>query len=375
MKRHLVAVAMLCTMIAVTGCGSGGDGDSERSNPAPAPPAGMPAIQVLPATYDFGKVTASNSPAPLEVTIQNNGTAALQVSTISFGVPSDPSFTLGLNGGSKPCGPGSPTLAAADSCTFQVGFQPAGTGSFAANVRISSNDRSFPLVGLPIAGTSEPVATLSVRINQLETACPLNETTAYVSVTDQGGFPVPGLQSSNFSVTEGNVGLPITSAVAIDVVYKRIAIAAAMDYSGSLTDQAVAFADMKNGFSSLFSSLRANDIGEIVKFASEIEVVQPFTSDKAALLAAISAPFGGGNTRLYDAVFQAVDDTAIANVDYRRAVIVGTDGKDEGPTPGVVFSNHSLTEVINNAKNKKVPIFTIGLGASINRDGSGADGH
>ena len=82
-----------------------------------------------------------------------------------------------------------------------------------------------------------------------------NEATAYVSVTDQGGFPVPGLQSSNFSVTEGNVGrLPITSFVSVDVVYKRIAIAAAMDYSGSLTDQAVAFADMKNGFSSLFSS-------------------------------------------------------------------------------------------------------------------------
>ena len=67
-------------------------------------------------------------------------------------------------------------------------------------------------------------------------------------------------------------------------------------------------------------------------------------------------------------MFQAVDDTAIANADYRRAVIVGTDGKDEGPTPGVAISNHSLTEVINNAKNKKVPIFTIGLGASINRD-------
>jgi Ca-activated chloride channel family protein len=365
MKKYSLAVAMLFMVIAVTGCGGGGDGDSGGSTPAP--PVARPAIQVLPATYDFGKVTASNSPAPLEVTIKNNGTAALNVSTISFGVPSDSSFTLGLNGGSKPCGSGSPTVAVADSCTFQVRFQPAGTGSFAANLQISSDDRSSPLIGLSIAGTSEPVAALSVRINQLETACPTNEATAYVSVTDQGGYPVPGLQLSNFSITEENVSLFIKSFSSVDVVYKPIAIAAVMDYSGSLTDQPVAIADMKNGFSSLFSSVRANDIGEIVKFGSEFEVVQPFTSDKAALLAAISAPFDkGSNTRLYDAVFQAVDDTAV-NANYRRAVIVATDGEDAGPTAGVPFSNRSLVEVINNAVNKKVPIFTIGLGASVNR--------
>ncbi len=208
---------------------------------------------------------------------------------------------------------------------------------------------------------------MSVRINQLETACPTNEATAYVSVTDQGGYPVPGLQLSNFSVTEENVGLFIKSFSSVDAVYKPIAIAAVMDYSGSLTDQSVAIADMKKGFSRLFSSVRASDIGEIVKFGSEFEVVQPFTSDKAALLAAISAPFDKGrNTRLYDAVFQAVDDTAM-NANYRRAVIVATDGEDAGPTAGVPYSNRSLVEVINNAVNKKVPIFTIGLGASINR--------
>ena len=364
-KKHLVRVAMLFVMIAVTACGGGG-GDSGGATPAP--PVGSPAIGVLPATYDFGKVTAGNNPAPLEVTIRNSGTAALRVSTISFGAPSDPSFTLGLNGGSRPCGSASPTLAAADSCTFHVRFQPAASGSFAANVQISSDDRNLPSTGISITGTSEAVTALSLRINQLETACPSNQATAYVSVTDQGGYPVPGLLLSNFSVTEGTAPLTITSSSSVDVVYKSIAIAAVMDYSGSLTDQTVAFADMKNGFSSLISSLRANDIGEIVKFDSEIEVVQPFTADKAALLTAISAPFDKGrSTKLYDAVFQAVDDAAV-HANYRRAVIVATDGRDEGgPISGVPFSTHSLTQVITNAIDKKVPIFTIGIGASINR--------
>ena len=365
-NKHLVGIAMLFVMIAVTACGGGGGSSGSTT---PAPPAGSPAIGVLPATYDFGRVTAGNSPAPLEVTIRNSGSAALRVSAISFGVPSDPSFTLGLNGGSRPCGSASPTVAATDSCTFHVRFQPAANGSFAANVQISSDDRSVPLTTLSIAGTSESVTALSVRINQLETACPTNEATAYVSVTDQGGFAVPGLQAANFSITEqGNVGfLPITSSTSVDVVYKPIAIAAVMDYSGSLTDQTVAFSDMQNGFSSLFGSLRATDIGEVLKFDNEIEVVQPFTSDKAALLTAITAPFDRGRaTKLYDAVFQAVEDTAV-NANYRRAVVIATDGREEGPIPGVPLSTHSLTEVINNAISKRVPIFTIGLGSLIDR--------
>lgn len=364
-KKHLVRVAMLFVMIAVTACGSGG-GDSGGATPAA--PVGSPTIGVLPTTYDFGKITTGNSPAPLEVTIRNSGTAPLRVSTISFGAPSDSSFTLALSGGSRPCGSASPTLAAADTCTFHVRFQPAATGSFAANVQINSDDRSVPVTGLSIAGTSEAVTTLSVQINQLETACPTNEATAYVSVTDQGGFPLPGLQSSNFSITEGTDPILNFTSSSLDVVYKPIAIAAVMDYSGSLTDQTVAFSDMRNGYSSLINNLKPNDIGEILKFDSEIEVVQPFTADKAALLAAISAPFDKGRaTKLYDAVFKAVDDTAV-NANHRRAVIVATDGRDEGgPIAGVPVSTHSLTQVKNNAINKKVPIFTIGIGASINR--------
>ena len=365
MKKCLAAIATSFVMFAVTGCGSGG-GDSPGGS-SPAPPAGSPTIQVLPATYDFGNVTSGNTPAPLEITIRNTGTAALRVSAISFRAPADPSFTAVLNGGSRPCGSGSPTIAPADSCTFHVAFQPASTGSFASTLQISSDDRSSPAVALSIAGNSQPVTTLSVRINQLDTPCPSNEVTGYVSVTDQGGYPVLGLVASNFSVTEDNVALPIISASYVDAVYKPIAIAAVLDHSGSLTEQAVAFTDMKNGFSNLFNNIRANDIGEIVKFASEFEVVQPFTPDKAALLNAISASFNrGGNTRLYDAVFQAVDDTA-TNANYRRVVIVATDGIDEGSTVGVQLSDHSLTEVISNAVNKKVPIFTIGIGASINR--------
>jgi uncharacterized protein YegL len=106
--------------------------------------------------------------------------------------------------------------------------------------------------------------------------------------------------------------------------------------------------------------MRTGDIGEVVKFGSEVEVTQPFTSDTAALLAAIAAPFDkGSTTKMYDAAFQAVDDTGPQS-NFRKAIVIATDGTDNAST-------RTLADVTNNALSRNVPIFAIGIGASINR--------
>jgi Ca-activated chloride channel homolog len=360
MSKYSSAQALLSLMFAfaLTACAGGGP----DAPAVPAAPAGTPSIQVFPGSYDFGKVTTTNTPAPLEITIINSGTAALKVSAISLAA--DSTFFLNTSAGSKPCG-SAPTIAAADRCTFEVAFRPAGAGSYSSNLQISSDARNTPLVGLPISGASEPVSSHTVRINQVERSCPSNEATAYVSVTDQGGYPVRDLTRDHFSVIEGDVVRPIIASTYVEVAYQPLALSAVMDYSGSLTQQPVAFADMKNGFSTFVGGMRPQDIGQVIKFESTVEVVQPFTSDKAVLQAAIAAQFGAnGFTKLYDAAFKAVDDTAL-NTTYRRAVLLATDGMDEGPT--MPYSARTLEEVIANAKSKNVAIFTIGIGGSINR--------
>ena len=361
MTLKLRRVATWVALGAIAGCSAGGpDGPTAPpSQPPPPPPPTSPVIQVLPTTYDFGKVTPGNEPAPLEVTIANTGNAALNITGIGLRSPSDPSFSVALNGGSKPCGSAPPSIAAGDRCTVHVTFKPGSVGSFASTLQVTSNDRTSPAL-VPIGGVSETVAALTVRINQLQTACPTNAVTAYVSVTDQGGFPVTGLQASNFSVTQETRSLPVLSLSYVDIAYKPIAVAAALDFSKSLTDQPVAFADMKSGFSAFFGSMRAGDAGEVVKFGSEVEVTQTFTTDKAALNAAISAPFDkGATTRLYDATIQATNDTALTSLDNRKALIVATDGADTGST-------RTLIEATSNAVSKGLPVFTIGIGASVN---------
>ena len=120
-----------------------------------------------------------------------------------------------------------------DLCTVEVAFEPASTGTFTASLQIASNDRSSPVTSVPILGASEPVAALTVRINQLQSACSINgsnQVTAYVSVTDQGGYPVTGLLDPNFTVTQGTTPRTLIPPVSYaEQTYQPIATAAALD--------------------------------------------------------------------------------------------------------------------------------------------------
>jgi Ca-activated chloride channel family protein len=355
---------MLLFATALMGCeggsgsgDNGGSGDNDGSGNS-----GRPLIQVLPSSHDFGTVTTGNTPAAVEVKINNNGSTDLIVSNIALS-DSNHVFALDLNGGSSPCGASSPTIAAGSTCTFEVSFTPATDGSFLANVAISSNDSSAPTSLVNLSGSSEPIQLLTVRINQVEIAsCPTGEVTAYVSVTDQGGFPLSGLSSSDFLVSlNSNPSIPPTSVNFVSQVLESISIAAVMDYSQSITDTLDAVNDMEDGLSEFFNNLQPGDEGEIVKFDSEVEVVQEFTGDKVLLEAAIRSPFDKGiNTLLYDAVSQAVADTGARTTD-RKAVIVITDGDNNDS-----LSTNTLGSVITSAQAENLPIFPIGIGRAIN---------
>ena len=341
-------VLFLFLPMAFLGC-SGGGSDA----PAPAP---SPSIEVLPSSYDFGAVTPGNSPAPLEVGIENNGSLGLTVSGI---VSSDTiNFNLDLSGGSNPCNTLPLTIAAGGDCTLEVIFDPESDDIFNESLTITSNASNTPTFNLWLAGKSEPIKELNVRINQID-PCPRPVVTAYVNVTDQGGYPVVTLKATDFTLTDDATGpvQPTTANFVSDTA--TISVALVMDYSGSLTDAQDAVDDMEESAAYFVDQLRDQpgvvDEAEIIKFDNIFEVVQGFTSDKDLLKAAIYEDWNNGReTTLYDAVVKAVDDTALQST-ARRAVIVITDGKD-------TQSLQILDDVINDANNKGVPIFTIGLG-------------
>ena len=325
-----------------------------------------PSIQVLPSRHDFGTVLVGNSTVPLEVEITNNGLLELAVDHI---VPSDTTnFALDLTGGTHPCITSSPIISAGDKCTFEVNFTPGSYGRLDAVLTIRSDDSTNPTINVPLSGIrDDAVSELNVRINQVEsTSCPIPVVTAYVSVTDQGGYPVTTLAAYDFLITEvgGYVGFP-TGAPFVSEVSETISVALVMDYSLSITKLQDSVDDMQESVASFVDNLGQDDEAEIIKFATTIAVAQAFTSNKTLLKDAITTPLDvGTQSALYDAVVRAVNDTAL-RLKNRKAVIVITDGVDDDGS-GNPISTNNLNDVINYANGTGVPIFTVGFDGKIN---------
>jgi len=339
-----MVILFLLLPVAFLGCGGGDDA---------AAPVPSPSIQVRPlGSYDFGTVTPKNVPAPLEVEITNSGTAGLNVSSIAL-LKINP-FYLYLNRGSNPCGTAFPTIAPGNSCNAEIEFDSQLNGSFGTTLSIISDATNASTVDVALLGAQDLISELNVRINQIE-GCPRpGVVTAYVSVTDQGGYPVTGLSKINFDVFEG--GNPKGQPMSAGPVSNSISVSLVMDYSGSIIDIKDAVDDMEQSVAGFVDELGAGDEAEIIKFADDWDVEQPFTSDISELKVAIFAPYDNSRgTDLYDAVMKAVDDVALLGSKDRRAVIVVTDGKDNMP-------GSALADVINDAKAKGVPIFAVGLG-------------
>jgi Ca-activated chloride channel family protein len=247
----------------------------------------------------------------------------------------------------------------------EVTFSPQSEDSFVATLEIDSNDSSNPKSNIQLSGSAEPIASLNVGINQVESdlQCPAAKVTAYVSVTDQGGYPFTGLTEDDFTVSEDAAAKNIEDLSFVSEVTTTISVALAMDYSGSIIDRPEYISDMQDAVADFVDQLGANDEAEIIKFGTDVEVVQNFTSDKNLLKDAINEEVDLGRaTSLYRAAVQAVDDTAL-RLKERKAVVIVTDGKNlDSP-----FSD-SLTDVINDAVENGIPIFTVGQGDDIAED-------
>jgi uncharacterized protein (TIGR03437 family) len=102
--------------------------------------AAAPSISVSPTTLSFGSVTVGK-PLSMMLTINNTGTATLNVSSISA---NNPLFT-----------PSATSASVAPTASFNVSvlFAPTGAGAQSATLTLASNDPAHPSVTVPLSGT------------------------------------------------------------------------------------------------------------------------------------------------------------------------------------------------------------------------------
>jgi Ca-activated chloride channel family protein len=180
-------------------------------------------------------------------------------------------------------------------------------------------------------------------------------------VRDRKGRFVSGLAQKDFEVIEGGEPRRILDFRA--QADGPVKLALLVDISGSMRVGAKAV-DARQAARHLFGALRGGDQAALFTFDTRLELAHGFTSDLAALDAALDTvepPFG--QTSLYDAVAEtaraaASEGTSGGQLPQRRAVVVLTDGID-------THSRLTPAQVSAIASGIDIPVYIIAVMATV----------
>ena len=177
------------------------------------------------------------------------------------------------------------------------------------------------------------------------------------TVTDGARRYVTDLDLSDFTVLEEGRPQSITFFRKADV---RMALALLIDSSASM-DEALPIA--QEAAASFVRQLGSGDVATVIDFDSRVQVLAPFTNDKATLDSAVHNTVAGGSTTMYNALYIALRELGKIRLDdeqeglRRRAIVLLSDGED---TSSLV----SFDEVLEVALRSDSVIYTIGLGVA-----------
>ncbi len=226
---------------------------------------------------------------------------------------------------------------------------------------------------LALTPISRAQAPVNVRVNEVTYIETSARVQARITVSDANGSAICGLSRDNVQVYED--GKLVSEGVEIGetVGDGQVHIALALDVSGSMGGQPLA--DLKRAADGFFQSLAEQDKAAVIAFSNEVDLGEPFpridtnkeadfTHDKGALrnLTSGLTTKPGNTTPLYDALLKAVK-MASRQPRQNRAILLMSDGKDEGLNPGDPGSKIAKPDdPINLAREAGIPIYTIGLG-------------
>lgn len=202
--------------------------------------------------------------------------------------------------------------------------------------------------------TSEPAATtqptlLSAIVTQVDTSR-FPEVTAYVSVTDPNGEPVP-VSPNQIKLLENGEEMKLERVSATGDI-GPLSTLLIIDTSGSM-NHAGKLKSAKEAASAYVNQARTDDLIGLLTFNTEIDYAQPLTADRRKLLAAIKALTAQSDTAMFDALGEGI--AILEAVSGRKAIIVMTDGLDNR-------SRLSPQQVLRLVGPQGLSISVIGLG-------------
>jgi Ca-activated chloride channel homolog len=173
-----------------------------------------------------------------------------------------------------------------------------------------------------------------------------------VTVMD-GTRYVTDLEQAELEVFEDGMKQPLTF---FSRVQQPIALAILLDTSASMENKLGTAQEAAIGFA---RRMRPGDAIEVIDFDSQVNILQEFTNDVAALKRAIRQTTVNGSTSLYNAIYISLKQlkkvrARTAEEIRREAIIVLSDGDD---TSSLI----EYEEVLDLAKRSETAIYAIGL--------------
>jgi VWFA-related protein len=161
-------------------------------------------------------------------------------------------------------------------------------------------------LGSPQQGPVFPAGVEVVRVEVLVT---------------RGGTPVRGLAAGDFELREDGVPQELQPIVAEETAVDAVLV---LDLSTSV--KGTRLEALKAAGRVFLDGLHEGERAALLAFHSEVRLLEPLTTDRAAVLLGLDAATSGGSTALVDAVYSALRLPALS--DRRTALVVFSDGVD-----------------------------------------------
>jgi Ca-activated chloride channel family protein len=169
------------------------------------------------------------------------------------------------------------------------------------------------------------------------------------TVTDAAGRFVPGLQQSDFRVSDDGQLQTLTHFSAERV---PVSLGILLDTSGSMAGEKI---DAARAALNRFLTLLTDPADEVFlyRFDNQPELVQDWTTDKRLVSASLGRLEPRGATALYDTVADAIDLSARAR-NRKKALVIISDGNDTSSRTDVVALKQMIRE-------SEVLIYAVGI--------------
>lgn len=174
---------------------------------------------------------------------------------------------------------------------------------------------------------------------------------------DSDGVPIAGLDRSDFAVSENGQPRTVISGYSMTGSSQALDVMLVLDTSVTMKNDGK-LGQVQAAAEAFVDQMRPVDQVGLIQFDTQLTQASPFSGDKAMLKRKITGLTAQGNTRIYDALVLALNQTAPETGS--KAVVLMTDGQD-------TESAASLDQVLGLIHYTGIRVYTIGIGSDVDQ--------